>query len=158
MQCKRFTEWCSIAVLICGIASPAAAQSRPPKLVPPGWSTQQTEGRNDVIRYISPDGAAVLTLHDLPRGGLSLREELAAASQRSGGEITYRRVAASWFVISGYRADQIFYTRVELACGGRRWHVAELTYPRRQKARLDAAVTHASHTLRNYRNVCPKGA
>ncbi len=157
MHCKRLIAWCSAAVAICGIVGPATAQTRPPKLVPPGWSTQQVEGRNDVIRYVSPDGAAVLTLHDLPRRGLSLREELADVSG-SGGDITYRRVADSWFVISGYRDDKIFYTRVELACGGRRWHVAELTYPRRQKARLDAAVTHASHTLRNYRNVCPKGA
>jgi hypothetical protein len=146
---------CSTALIASGLA--AHAQTRPPNLVPPGWSTQQVEGRNDVIRYVSPDGAAVLTLHDLPRQGLSLREELADASGQSG-EITYRRVADSWFVISGYRGERIFYTRVELACGGRRWHMAELTYPKEQKRKLDAAVTHASRTLRNYRSVCPNGA
>ena len=156
MRWQPIVRLCSAAVILGGFAFPSHAQTRPPNLVPRGWSTQQVEGRNDVIRYVSPDGAAVLTLHDLPRRGLSLREELADISQ-SGGDITYRRVAGSWFVISGYRDDRIYYTRVELACGGRRWHMVELTYPKGQKRRLDAAVTHASHTLRNYRNVCPNG-
>ena len=155
MQHRQLGTLFSAAVIAAAVAHAAHAQARPPNLVPRGWSTQEVEGRKDVIRYVSPDGTAVLTLHDRPRQGSSLRQELAAASQQSGGEITYRRVAQSWFVISGYRDDRIFYTRAELACGGRRWHVAELTYPRSQKRKLDAAVTHASHTLRKYRNVCP---
>src|SRR3954471_16859669 len=98
MRRQLLVGLCSAAVI--GFVLPAHAQTRPPNLVPRGWSTQPAEGRNDVIRYVSPDGAALLTLHDLPRRGLSLREELAEASQHSGGDITYRRLAGSWFVIS----------------------------------------------------------
>jgi hypothetical protein len=134
----------------------ASAQGRPPDFAPRGWHTQPVEGRRDVIRYISPDGQAVLTLRDISRGALSVREEFATFADRAPGPITYKRIADSWFVLSGYRGGKIYYTRVDLACGGRRWHIVEVTYPREQKKMRDAAVRQASYALRKYRNVCPK--
>ena len=157
MNYRRILMRCAAAsvTLSCLVAS-SYGQSRPPDLMPHGWHTQSIEGRRDVIRYVSPDGQAVLTLHDISRGGASVRGEFATFADQAPGPITYKRVADSWFVLSGYRDNKIYYTRVGLACGGRRWHVAELTYPRQQKAMRDAAVAHASHTLHRYRNVCPK--
>jgi hypothetical protein len=158
MMYRQVLTRCGAASAILGcLLATAHAQSRPPDLVPHGWRTQSVEGRRDVIRYVSPDGQAVLTLRDISRGGASVREEFATFADRAPGPITYKRLADSWFVLSGYRESKIiYYTRVDLACGGRRWHIAELTYPREQKTMRDAAVEHASSALRKYRNVCPK--
>lgn len=123
--------------------------------MPRGWSTERVQGRKDVIRYVSPDHQAVLTLRDLPRDGRIVTDEFAMFSGRPSEQITYKRVSGSWFVVSGYRGDNIFYTRVDRACGGRRWHVAELTYPRAKETNMDAEATHVSNTLRKYRNACP---
>lgn len=156
-MCLQVLTRCCAASLILGcLAGTSSAQTRPPDLVPRGWHTQNVESRRDVIRYVSPDGQAVLTLRDISRGGASVRDEFATFVDRALGPITYKRLADTWFVLSGYRDNKIYYTRVDLACGGRRWHIAELTYPKEQKRMRDAAVAHASYTLRNYRNVCPK--
>jgi hypothetical protein len=85
-----------------------------------------------------------------------VRREFALFADRAPGLITYKRIADSWFVLSGDRGGQTNHTRVDLACGGRRWHIADLAYPLDQNIMRDAAVTHASHTLGKYRNVCPK--
>lgn len=155
MDCKRIFTRCCAACIVMSSIPVAHGQSRPPKLVPPGWSTEAMQGRKDVIRYVSPDHQAVLTLRDLPKDGRSTAEQFARFSGRLNGQITYRRLSSSWFVISGYRGDDIFYTRVDLACTGHRWHVAELTYPRAKKTNMDAEVAHVSYTLRKYRNACP---
>lgn len=155
MICKRTLAFCCAAWIILSSIAVSHGQSRPPKLVPPGWSTEAVQGRKDVIRYVSPDHQAVLTLRDRPRDGRTVTEEFATFSGRSNERITYKRLSDSWFVVSGYRGDDIFYTRVDLACRGHRWHVAELTYPRAKKTNMDAQVTHVSNTLRKYRNACP---
>jgi hypothetical protein len=146
--------FCCIALIANWLPTTGHAQQKPPSLVPSGWSTQRVEGRRDVIRYVSPDGQAVLTLRDIPTRGASVREMLSTFSRDAGGPITYTRVAKSWFVISGYRGRDIFYVRVDRACDGRRWHIAELTYPRGLKTKMDPAVIRASHQLSAYGNVC----
>ncbi len=142
------------ALIGAGLPTSGYAQRKPPSFVPPGWSTQPVEGRRDVIRYVSPDRQAVLTLRDIPTRGASVRETFSTFSRDAGGPITYTRVAKSWFVISGYRGRDIFYVRVDRACDGRRWHIAELTYPRGLKTKMDPAVIRASHQLSAYGNVC----
>ena len=142
---------CAVLTMSGAHAAPGPARS---ELVPPGWSVEPVEGRKDIIRYVSPDKEAVLTLQDAPTRGRSLDEEFTSLSRRDG-DVTYSRKSRSWFVLSGYRGGEIFYTRVDRACGGRRWHVLELTYPRAAKADLDAAVTRVSRRLGRFQNVCP---
>ena len=154
MPHRRVLQYCCAALTLIGLFAAGHAAAKPPSLVPPGWSKQSTEDRRDVIRYVSPDGQAVLTLRDIARHGASVKDRFAEMSKTAAGRITYRRLARSWFVLSGYRDGKIFYLRVDRACDGRRWHIAELTYPRAQKSRLDPAVAHASRTLGAYRNVC----
>ena len=126
------------------------------KLVPPGWTVEPAQGSKSVIRYVSPDRTAMLTLGDEARDGRSVAEAFAAGTHRDGDRITYARKARSWFVLSGYRGGEIFYTRAGLACGGQRWHILELTYPRAAKRAMDAEVTRLSRNLSGFANVCPK--
>ncbi len=129
-----------------------AAPATPPAIVPPGWKTEPVPGDRMVIRYVSPDGRAVLTLRDVPAA-----RPASAILYRDGESVTYRQRGRSWSVVSGYRGDQIYYRRANLACGGERWHVIDLTYPGSDKRAMDATVTYISHHLDRYRNVCPRG-
>jgi hypothetical protein len=129
-----------------------AAPAAPPAIVPPGWTSERVPGDRMVIRYVSPDGRAVLTLRDMPGD-----RPVSALLHRDGESVTYRQRGRSWTVVSGYRGDQIYYRRANLACGGQRWHVIDVTYPSTDKRAMDATVTYISHRLGRYRDVCPRG-
>jgi hypothetical protein len=151
----RPTFICLCAVWLSMSAAAAQDPQRQDKLVPPGWTVQETQGPKNVIRYVSPDGAGALTLRDVAADGRSIASAYVTMARRDGDDITYRRKAGSWFVLSGYRGGDIFYTRVDRACRGRRMHVLELTYPRAAKRKMDAEVTRLSHNLPRFRNICP---
>jgi len=144
---------CVVWTAMSAAAAQGPSQSR---LVPHGWSVERTRGPKNVIRYVSPDGTAALTLRDAASHGRDVADAYAKMSRRDGDDVTYKRKARSWFVLSGYRGGEIFYTRVDRACGGRRWHVLELTYPRAAKRAMDAEVTRLSRNLGQFQNVCPK--
>ena len=44
-------------------------------------------------------------------------------------ETTYRPRGRSWFVLSGYRGDSIYYEKVMFSCGGSLVNVFAITYP-----------------------------
>ena len=44
-------------------------------------------------------------------------------------ELTYRPRGRSWFVLSGYRGDDIYYEKVMFSCGGQVVNVMAITYP-----------------------------
>jgi hypothetical protein len=138
----------TLAVALTGLA--AAAPASPPAIVPPGWTTEPVPGDRMMIRYVSPDGRAVLTLRDLPGG-----RPVSSLLHRDGESVTYRQRGRSWTVVSGYRGDQIYYRRANLACGGHRWHLIEINYPATEKRAMDATVTYISHRLQRYRDACP---
>jgi hypothetical protein len=126
MVCTTLFATAAIALTLAGLATPAPAA--PPAIVPPGWKTEPVPGDRMIIRYLRRDGESV----------------------------TYRQRGRSWNVVSGYRGHQIYYRRANLACGGARWHVIDLTYPGSDKRAMDATVTYISHHLDRYRDVCPR--
>jgi hypothetical protein len=154
MPVARLLLCCTVFIGAVLPATGYASQLKAPSFVPRGWTSEAVEGRRDVIHYVSPDRQAVLTLRDIHNPGRSVREAFTEYSRAAAGRITYTRLAKSWFVISGYRSGNIFYVRADRACDGRRWHIAELTYPRGQKRKLDPAVIRASYALSAYGNVC----
>jgi hypothetical protein len=149
MVCTTLFATAAIALTLAGLATPAPAA--PPAIVPPGWKTEPVPGDRMIIRYVSPDGRAVLTLRDLPSA-----RPASGILRRDGESVTYRQRGRSWNVVSGYRGHQIYYRRANLACGGARWHVIDLTYPGSDKRAMDATVTYISHHLDRYRDVCPR--
>jgi hypothetical protein len=44
-------------------------------------------------------------------------------------ELTYRPRGHSWFVLSGYRGDDIYYEKVMFSCAGQVINVMAITYP-----------------------------
>jgi hypothetical protein len=55
-------------------------------------------------------------------------------------ELTYRPRGRSWFVLSGYRGDTIYYEKVMFSCRKRVVNVFAITYPVGQRDLYDAVV------------------
>lgn len=62
--------------------------------------------------------------------------------QNVGGydETTYHPRGRSWFVLSGYRANTIYYEKVMFSCGGSVVNVFAITYPTDQRDFYDPIV------------------
>jgi hypothetical protein len=135
-----------LVVVAASVANPAAAS---PPIVPPGWHQVQASGGTARI-FISPDGSARIRFGHEP--ARSLRGE--RFMDKPGEQITYRTRGASWFVVSGYRANEIFYRKGNLACGASRWNLIEFRYPREAKRQMDATVKMVAHNMGAYGRDC----
>jgi hypothetical protein len=54
--------------------------------------------------------------------------------------MTYRPRGRNWFVISGYRGDDIYYEKVMFSCGGKVVNVFAITYPSSSRQMYDPVV------------------
>lgn len=63
-------------------------------------------------------------------------------------ELTYRPRGRSWFVLSGYRGDSIYYEKVMFSCGGSLVNVLAITYPVDQRELYDRIVEHMEDTFK----------
>src|SRR6476620_629874 len=55
-------------------------------------------------------------------------------------EVTYHPRGRSWFVLSGYRGDQIYYEKVMFSCGADIVNVIAITYPVAERKLYDPIV------------------
>lgn len=55
-------------------------------------------------------------------------------------EITYQPRGRSWFVLSGYRGDQIYYEKVMFSCRERIVNILAIAYPIAERDRFDPIV------------------
>jgi hypothetical protein len=135
-------------------AVPTAAPAKPrPSLLPPGWTEVYADAASRTRRFKSADGEVTLTARQTP-AGRDRAADLDEIAFRPGETITYQRRARSWIAVSGYRGDDIFYRKSNLACGGRRWNNVEFIYPRADKKRLDAMVTAVARDMTGYGEEC----
>jgi serine/threonine-protein kinase len=141
-----------MAALLVALGSQAAAQGRP-ELVPPGWSELERNGQWPGRRFLSPDRSAWLGVYASPPAR-SPQAFMDAMAYRPGEQITYQRRTRGWIAVSGYKGDRIFYRKSNLACHGTRWHTVELEYPRTDKRKMDALVTHIAHGMNRYGDDC----
>jgi hypothetical protein len=63
------------------------------------------------------------------------------------GDVTYERTKNQFLVLSGYRDDNIFYTKVAVSADRRTACILDITYPRSLKRRFDDIVTRMSHSF-----------
>ena len=133
--------------------TPGLAQRRP-SLVPAGWTQASIDPETRSRRFVSPDGRSWLVARQSIAG--ALHRDMQDLAGRTGETVTYQRRGASWIAVSGYRDNQIFYRKSNLACGGTRWHHIELQYPRSEKRRMDATVTAIARGMTLYYDDCPR--
>ena len=63
-------------------------------------------------------------------------------------EITYQARGRSWFVLSGYRGDQIYYEKVMFSCGGRVVNILAIAYPTSERGQFDPVVERMEDTFK----------
>ena len=63
-------------------------------------------------------------------------------------EVTYRPRGRSWFVLSGYRGDQIYYEKVMFSCGGQIVNVFAISYPVVERDIFDPVVERMEDSFR----------
>ena len=135
-------------------AVPAAASAKPgSNMLPPGWTEVHSDAATRTRRFQSADGDVTLTARQTPAHS-DRAADLDAIAFRPGETITYQRRTRSWIAVSGYRGDNIFYRKSNLACGGTRWNNVEFIYPRADKKRLDAMVTSVARGMTRESNAC----
>ena len=71
-------------------------------------------------------------------------------------ETTYRPRGRSWFVLSGYRGDSIYYEKVMFSCGGSLVNVFAITYRVDQRNIYDPILERMEDTFRPGRRCSPK--
>lgn len=70
--------------------------------------------------------------------------------ENAGGydELTYRPRGRSWFVLSGYRGDTIYYEKVMFSCRGRVVNVFAITYPVNERDIYDPVVERMENVFK----------
>jgi hypothetical protein len=99
-------------------------------------------------RFLTPDRRANLTVQSL-RNDASDTPTAFLAKKRPPANIVYRRVTPSFFVVSSFRNDLIWYNRCNFA--GRSIACVLINYPAAEKKRWDAPVTRISNSLSHSR-------
>jgi hypothetical protein len=138
-------------MLVLATLSVQAAQQ--PPLIPDGWRELPVP-RSKAKAFISPDGEARMRAGHEEAHPSNLAADMDAMAYHEGETITYQRRGKSWLAVSGYRGDEIYYRKANLACGGTRWHIVELRYPREAKKKLDDVVTAAARRMTAYNQDC----
>ena len=97
-------------------------------------------------KFVTSDGRANMTVQTVANArGQSPAAFLAAKGPPPG--IVYRRVTKTFFVVSSFRDDLIWYNRCNFAGGSA--NCVLINYPAREKARWDGIVTRISRSLRS---------
>ena len=121
-------------------------------IAPSDWVLVAPHRGSNERRFVSPDGDAWLSLYATP-----VREFIATHldewRSNPDDQITYQKEGRDWIVVSGYKANRIFYRKTILACGGRKWHNLEFEYPASAKRAMDQFVTRASYALAAYEKI-----
>lgn len=70
--------------------------------------------------------------------------------ENAGGydELTYRPRGRTWFVLSGYRGDTIYYEKVMFSCRGRVVNVFAITYPVNERDLYDPVVERMENAFK----------
>jgi hypothetical protein len=63
------------------------------------------------------------------------------------GNVIYERTKREFLVLSGYRDETIFYTKVAVSDDQHTACILDITYPRSRKKEFDRIVTRMSHTF-----------
>ena len=96
------------------------------------------------LEFVSGDGLVKLKVIAAPHSGDVTLTDYRAMILRdlpAGAEIKYGPMGQSWFVLSGFRDQSIYYEKVLFACGGHVINAFAMTYPQRQRQFYDPIVT-----------------
>ena len=106
--------------------------------------------------FVSRDAEAELMVGAWNNAGQTPTEFKRWLLANTGGydQMTYVPRGRSWFVISGYRGDDIYYEKVMFSCAGSVVNVFAITYPQGLRHEYDRVVERMENSFRPS-NRCP---
>ena len=110
----------------------------------------QGDGKPAFHYFVSPNSDAKLMVGAWNnREGRSPEQFKRWLMANAGGydELTYRPRGRSWFVLSGYRGDDIYYEKVMFSCGGQVVNVMAVSYPSGERNIFDPVVERMEDTF-----------
>jgi len=121
----------------CRLEYPLALFTRDPE--EPG-EPQRFSGQDDLtyFRVMGAENSAKWTTKDI-------KEKYLRADMP--GDVIYERTKREFLVLSGYRDDLIFYTKVAVSDDQHTACILDITYPRSRKKEFDDIVTRMSYSF-----------
>ena len=116
-----------------------------------GRATEAGDGRV----FVAADGGARLLVGALANESgytPATYQDYIARHSYADYKVDYRRLAATWFVLSGEGSGKIFYEKVMFTCGGRLINSFAMIYPAAQRQILDPIVERIEDTFRPARD------
>jgi len=131
----------------------------------PPWSSEQDADSYPLSLFSSIEGDGKPSFHYFVSQGSEAKLMVGAWNNREGrtpagfkrwllanaggyDELTYRPRGRSWFVLSGYRENNIYYEKVMFSCAGGVVNVLAITYPTDQRDLYDPVVEQMEDTFR----------
>ncbi len=135
------------------VATPAPASADPVRYTNPRYGTtvvfpgeifsqpQPPPENSDGMSWRAPDGGFLAVWGMFNALGQTPEEyaDWESENQGPGYEVTYRRVAGDWVVLSGYDGGEVFYKRFEFGADDV-IHTLLIRYPKARKAAYDKLV------------------
>jgi hypothetical protein len=166
-QARRcWTGLLCLAALL-GAAAAAEAQRRPPDL---GWSTYRNErfglqleypagifrperaaAQGEGQAFVSEDGQARLLVGAFANTdghNAESYQRYIVRESYGGARFDYAPRGRSWLVVSGTRADRMFYEKVFFSCGGQIINSFAMIYPLAERRLYDPIVERIEDTFR----------
>ncbi len=103
------------------------------------FNPQPPPDNNDGRRFTAIDGKSSFFIFG-QYNALEMTLAELEADDIAGGDydaVTYKRHGEDWYVLSGYRGDQVFYRKLLLRDDGETEHVFEIIYPKQAKRTFD---------------------
>ena len=107
--------------------------------------------RRSGLALASRDGRAsllVAVFENVDRAPIERYRARALAANYKDARITFQRSEEDWFVVSGFRGQDIFYERVVFSCGGKVINVWGLIYPSADRQVYDRVVESVAVSFR----------
>ena len=123
--------------------------------VPSGMTPGQEPANGDGRHFTSANGDVSVTVYGENNALFrSVKQQMdnSLSFARKPAVVTYRRVAKTWYVVSGYEAGKIFYERC--IYHDQQFDTIRIVYPKKDAARFNPIAAHIAASMR-YKEVPP---
>ena len=125
------------------------------------FSPGQPPDNGSGMTFTSKDGGAKIVVFGVHNGDkLSPTEYRRVLLQEFGGydKLDYSPIGQTWFVLSGYRGENIYYQKVMFTCSGNVISVLSITFPTAEKPFYESMVELIEDRFKTGRGVdTPQG-
>lgn len=113
------------------------------------FTQEPLDVEEDIQRFSGPDDQTYFRLRAVENEERLTPAQIKAKYLQSDipGELVYERMRPDFLVLSGYRNDSIFYTKVAVSRDEKAICILEITYPRNAKQQFDDIVTRMSRSF-----------